>query len=195
MLSLFSCVMCAVVFIGVGNVAFSESIDVCFPILLPQHSNKLQCTDCAHYRTISIVRSICLSQICLINAGAVQPVFLSSNNPTPCFGSTVDLICLYPHVMERVNGQLKYTSTTASWRMNKELLFPDDNIFDQRPINQTATRLRVRVDPANFTGDPVSFTCYLSLTSGGEDNVSTVVDPQGSTKFVQAYAEYNRKSI
>ena len=38
---------------------------------------------------------------------------------------------------------------------------------------------RVRIDPAIFTGDPVSFTCFLLLTSEGEDSASTVVDPQG----------------
>ena len=39
----------------------------------------------------------------------------------------------------------------------------------------------MRIGPANFTGDPVSFTCFLPLTSGGEDSASTVVDPQGCT--------------
>ena len=81
--------------------------------------------------------------------------------------------------MERVNGQPRYTATTASWRVNGELIFPDEDVFDQQIVNQTASRLRVRIDLANFTGDPVSFTCYLSLTSGGEDSASTVVDPQG----------------
>ena len=106
-------------------------------------------------------------------------MFLSSNNPTPCYNNTVDLICYYPHVRERVNGQRRYLGTTGSWRVNGENLFPDEYVFDQRSINQTASRLRVRIYPANFTGDPVSFTCYLPLTSGGEDSASTVVDPQG----------------
>ena len=106
-------------------------------------------------------------------------MFLSSNNPTSCYNSTVDFICYYPDVKERVNGQPKYLVTTASWRVNGKTIFPDEDVFDQRPINQTASRLRVRIDPANFTGDPVSFTCYLPLTSGGEDSASTVVDPQG----------------
>ena len=41
-------------------------------------------------------------------------VFLCSINvnPTPCYNDTVDLICHYPDVMERVNGQLRYTATT-----------------------------------------------------------------------------------
>ena len=106
-------------------------------------------------------------------------MFLSSNNPTPCYNSTVDLICHYPDVMEEVGGQPRYIVPTASWRVNGEVLFPDEDVFDQRSINQTSSRLRVRIDPANFTGDPVSFTCYLPLTSGGEDSASTVVDPQG----------------
>ena len=112
-------------------------------------------------------------------SGAAQRVFLSSNNPTPCYNNTVDLTCHYPHVMERVNGQRRYTVTLPSWRVNGEDLFPDEYVFDQISINQTASRLRVRIDPAFFTGDPVSFTCYLPLTSGGEDSASTVVDPQG----------------
>ena len=82
--------------------------------------------------------------------------------------------------MESVNGQPRYIVPTANWRVNGEILFPDEDVFDQRSVNQTASVLRVRVDPANFTGDPVSFTCYLPLTSGGEDSASTVVDPQGS---------------
>ena len=111
---------------------------------------------------------------------ATQRVFLSSTNPTPCFGDTVELICYYPDVMEMVDGKLKYLSTTASYRVNGELIFHDDDVFDQRPINQTASRLRVRIDPAIFTGDPVSFTCYLYLTRGGEDSATRVVDPQGT---------------
>ena len=113
------------------------------------------------------------------DSGAAQRVFLSSNNPTPCYNNTVDLICYYPDVMERVNGQPRYSVPTANWRRNGEFIFTDKDGYDQRRLNQTASRLRVRVDPANFTGDPVSFTCYLPLTSGGEDIASTVVDPQG----------------
>ena len=106
-------------------------------------------------------------------------MFLSSNNPTPCYNNTVDLICYYPDVIESVNGQPRYSVTIPSWRLNGDLLFPDEGVFDLQIVNQTASRLRVRVDPANFTGDPVSFTCFLPLTSGGEDSASTVVDPQG----------------
>ena len=101
------------------------------------------------------------------------------DNPTTFYNNTVDLICYYPDVMKRVNGQPRYLVTTPSWRVNGEYVFPDEDVLDQRPINQTASRLRVRIDPANFTGDPVNFTCYLPLTSGGEDSASTVVDPQG----------------
>ena len=109
-------------------------------------------------------------------------MFLSSNNPTPCFGDTVDLICYYPDVMERVNGQLRYTSATASYRMNGEVFFPDEDVFDQRSLNQTALRLRVRIDPAIFTGDPISFSCFLPLTGEGEDSRNIrLVDPQGSS--------------
>ena len=114
-----------------------------------------------------------------VPAGAAQRVFLSSNNPTTCYNNTVDLICHYPDVMERVNGQPRYTVTIPNWRMNGELIYLDEDVYDQRSINQTASRLRVRIDPAIFTGDPVSFTCFLLLTSGGEDSASTVVDPQG----------------
>ena len=113
------------------------------------------------------------------DSGAAQRVFLSSNNPTPCYNNTVDLICYYPDVMERVNGTPRYSVPTTSWRMNGEFILDDEDVFDQRPPNQTASRLRVRIDPAIFTGDPVSFTCYLPLTSGGEDSASTVVVPQG----------------
>ena len=86
--------------------------------------------------------------------------------------------------MERVNGQLRYTASTASWRMNGKIIFPDGDVFTQRTINQTASRLGVRIDPATFTGDPVSFTCYLPLTGGGEDSASTVVDPLGVCVFL-----------
>ena len=112
------------------------------------------------------------------------------DNSTTFYNNTVDLICYYPDVMERLNGQPRYTVTTPSWRVNGDLLFPDEDVFDQRPINQTASRLIVRIDPAKFTGDPVNVTCYLPLTSGGEDSASTVVDPQGSTLgyIVQALA-------
>ena len=122
------------------------------------------------------------SDYTLIFAGAaiVQHVFLSSNNPTPCYNDTIDLICHYPNVMDRVNGEYKYTAFVASWREDGKLLYPDEDVYSQSARNQTASRLRVRIDPAIFTGDPVSFTCYLPLTSGGEDTSnSTVVDPQG----------------
>ena len=112
--------------------------------------------------------------------GAAQRMFLTSNNTTPCYNNTVDLICYYPDVMERVNEQLRYSVTIPSWRENGKVIFPDEDVFSQKPINQTASRLIVRIDPAIFTGDPVNFTCYLLLTSGGEDSASTVVDPQGS---------------
>ena len=107
-------------------------------------------------------------------------MFLSTTNPTPCYNDTVDLICHYPDVMERVNGQLRHTATTSSWRVNGQIRFPDEDVFIQTPINGTASRLRVRIDPATFTGDPVSFTCYLPLNGGGEDSADTVVDPQGT---------------
>ena len=84
--------------------------------------------------------------------------------------------------MERVNGQPRYIVPTASYRVNGLFVFPDEDVFDQISLNQTASRLRVRIDPANFTGDPVSFTCLLPLTGGGEDSNSTLVDPQGITK-------------
>ena len=128
-----------------------------------------------------------LVTFCPSGAAHDQRVFLSSNNPTPCFGDTVDLICYYPDVMETVNRKPKYTATTPSWRVNGEVIFLDENLFDQRPMNQTSSRLRVRLKPANFTGNPVSFTCYLSLTSGGEDSASTVVDPQGMQLYTAAF--------
>ena len=112
-------------------------------------------------------------------------MFLSSSSsyPTPCFGDTVDLICYFPDVMERVNGQRRYIGTTANYRVNGEDIFPDEDVFDQSIINQTASRLRVRIDPAIFTGDPVSFTCFLPLTGGGEESSNTtMVDPQGSNR-------------
>ena len=107
-------------------------------------------------------------------------MFLSSNNTTPCYNSTVGLICYHPDVMERGNGQSRYTVTTPGWRVNGERLYPDEDVFNQEFINRTTSVLRVRIDRANFTGDPASFTCYLPLTSGGEDSASTVVDPQGT---------------
>ena len=127
---------------------------------------------------------------CMPNSGDAQRVILYTNNPTPSYTSTVDLICYYPDVRERVDGQPRYLVTTASWRVNREYVFPDEDVFDQRPINQTSSRLRVRIDPANFTGDPVNFTCYLPLTSGGEDSASTVVDPQGSYAEVHPLYRY-----
>ena len=102
---------------------------------------------------------------CMYPSGAAQRVFLSTDTTTPLFGDTVELICYYPNEMEMVNGQPRYTTTTASYRVNGKRLFPDDDVFDQKPNNQTATRLRVRIDSANFTGDLVSFTCYLTLTA------------------------------
>ena len=79
--------------------------------------------------------------------------------------------------MDQVNGQARYSVNTPSWRMNGEAFFAGGDVL--KHINETASGLRVRIDPAAFTGDPVSFTCYLHLNSGGEDNASTVVDPQG----------------
>ena len=111
-------------------------------------------------------------------------MFLSSTNPTPCFGDTVDIICYYPDVMESVNGTFRYIVATPNWRVDRQRLFPDEDVYDLRPINQTASRLRVRIDPAIFTGDPVFFTCFLALTVGGEDSDSTVVNPQGSSMYL-----------
>ena len=116
----------------------------------------------------------------LLLTGAAQRVFLSSTNPTPCFGDTVDLVCSYPDVMERVNGTLRYAANTASYRMNGLLIFSDEDVFDQSILNKTASRLRVRIVPTNFTTEPVNFTCFLLLHGEGEDSASTVVDPQGT---------------
>ena len=83
--------------------------------------------------------------------------------------------------METVNEQPRYITAIASYRMNGKVILHDEDVFAQRPINQTASRLRVRIDPGIFTGDPVSFTCFLPLTGGGEDSSSTrLVDPQGN---------------
>ena len=137
-----------------------------------------------------IFMSTCGWCFCMSNSGAAQRVFLSSNNLTPCYNDTVDLICHYPDVMERVNEQLRYSVTIPSWRMDGWVIFPDEDVFSQGPINQTASRLRVRTDPAIFTGDPVSFTCYLLLSSGGEDSASTVVKPQGVFLTSAWYIQY-----
>ena len=126
---------------------------------------------------------------CVCISGTAQRVFLTSNNPAPCVGDTVDLICHYPDVMEMVNGQPRYAAPTASYRMNGLFVFPDEDVFDQRSLNQTASRLRVRIDPAIFTGDPVSFTCFLPLTGGGEDSSNTrVADPQGNYLYVLSFS-------
>ena len=106
-------------------------------------------------------------------------MFLSSNNSAPCFGDIVDLTCYYPDAVERVNGTFRYSVTTPSWRVDRQRLFINSAFMDSI-VNLTTSRLSVRIDPAIFTGDPVSFTCFLSLTGGGEDSASTVVDPQGS---------------
>ena len=91
--------------------------------------------------------------------------------------------------MEMVNGQPRYTVVTANWKVNGKGLIFDPDVFDQR-YNRTVSKLTVRIDPANFNGDPVSFTCYLLLTSGGEDNASTVVDPQGSYTYTHYTARH-----
>ena len=122
---------------------------------------------------------------CVSDSGADEHVFLSITNPTPCYNDTVDLICNYPALMERVNGQMRYIVPTSNWRVNGQTLFLDGDVFTQTSINQTTSRFKVRIDPATFTGDPVSFTCYLPLTGGGEDNASTVVDPQGTVRCME----------
>ena len=87
--------------------------------------------------------------------------------------------------MEMVNGQPRYAAPTASYRVNGIFVFPDEDVFDQTIINQTANRLRVRIDPANFTGDPVSFTCFLPLFGGEEESSNTIfVDPQGNYTYI-----------
>ena len=108
-----------------------------------------------------------------------------SSPPTTPFPVLVTLLTssatIYPDVMERVNGQRRYSANTASYRVNGEDIFPDENAFDLRSLNQTASKLRVRIAPASFTGDPVSFSCFLPLTGGGEDSsITRMVDPQGS---------------
>ena len=85
--------------------------------------------------------------------------------------------------MKMVNRQPRYIVTIPSWRMNGKRLFPDEDILDVVIINETASRLRVRIDPANFTGDSLSFTCFLPLTGGGEDSATTVVDPEGNSTY------------
>ena len=115
------------------------------------------------------------------DSGAVR---VSLFNPTPCYNNSVNIICYYPRVMEMEHEQPRYKATTANWRVNGKLVFPDEDLFKKRIINQTASRLIVRIDPANFTGDPVNFTCYLPLTSGGKDSASRVVDPQGSYTYI-----------
>lgn len=112
---------------------------------------------------------------CIRCPGAGQHVFqssnLTSNDHTPCFGETVDFICYYPAAPPGL---------TSIWLKNGTRVFPDDDVIDQRSLNLTASRLRVRIDQAVFTGDLVSFTCYLPLASGGKEiSNSIIVDPQG----------------
>ena len=87
--------------------------------------------------------------------------------------------------MEMVNGQPRYSAPIASYRVNGVFVFPDEDVFDQIIINQTANRLRVRIDPANFTGDPIVFICFLPLFGGGEESSNTIfVDPQGNYFYI-----------
>ena len=97
--------------------------------------------------------------------------------------------------MEKVNGTFKYTAATPSWRVDRQRLFPDEDIFDERPINQTASRLRVRIDPAIFTGDSVSFSCFLLLMFGGEDSDTIVVNPQGSSRCRCSFVAMQRSNV
>ena len=64
-----------------------------------------------YYKVLYKISGPQLVNFCPSGAAHDQQVFLSSNNPTPCFGDTVDLICYYPDVMERVNRKPKYTAT------------------------------------------------------------------------------------
>ena len=57
------------------------------------------------YKLIYKISRPQLVTFCPSGAAHDQRVFLSSNNPTPCFGDTVDLICYYPDVMETVNSE------------------------------------------------------------------------------------------
>ena len=107
-------------------------------------------------------------------------MFLSSTNPKPCYNDTVDLHC-YVLDVKQVNGQTKYSTGNPSWRKDEKPLY--SKVSALPGVNGTTWQLRVRIDPGNFTGDPVTYTCYLSLTGGGEDNDSTVVDPQGIYMF------------
>ena len=102
-------------------------------------------------------------------------ISLFANTTNPCYSDTVDLICRYPGVID----QDRYSVNTPSWRMNETPLYHDGDVFNLTTINQTASRFRVRIDPATFTGDPVIFTCYLHLNGGEEESNITVVDPQG----------------
>ena len=60
-------------------------------------------------------------------------MFLFSNNPTPCFGDTVDLISATTtaSVMVRVSKQPRYAATTASFKRNDLFVFPVEDVFDQ----------------------------------------------------------------
>ena len=106
-------------------------------------------------------------------AGAV---FLSSTNPTPCYNDTVNLICYYPDVNKKVNGQFIYRSFSPSWRRNGTVIFPGSAAAG---INETAELLMVKINPGMFRGDPISFSCHLLLNSGGEENDSIVINPKG----------------
>lgn len=110
---------------------------------------------------------------------AAQRVFLSTTKPTPCYNDTVNLICHYPDIMKRVNGQLKYSVTTPSWRKNGRLFYTNREQYSLRGVNQTAVQLTVSITRAYFPDNAVSFTCYLLLTGGGEDNATAVIYPQG----------------
>lgn len=101
-------------------------------------------------------------------------IFLSVNNPKPCFNETANLICHYPAVMERVNGQRRYRSFTPNWKRGETNIFPG---ADALYLNRTATQLTVR--PNNFFNGSVQYTCFLLLRRGGEDSASIVLQPQG----------------
>ena len=111
---------------------------------------------------------------CICHSGDAQQVLqssnLTSNDPTLCFGDTVEFFC---HCL------VEQSDVTPFWYTNKDRIFQESGVSYQNNINETTSKLRVMIGSATFSDEPVNLTCCVHLTNGKQCSNSIEIDPQG----------------
>ena len=106
-------------------------------------------------------------------AGVTTKVYLSidshavaSNDSEICYGSHVRLVCYYPNVLDVVEGEMVYETTTPFWKENSSVFSISKPTFSVSRINTTAYALDILVNKAYFMDSSRYYSCFLFLNDG-----------------------------